>query len=231
MIDWHTHILPNMDDGSRDTEESIALLRMQASQGIDTVVATPHFYANDGSVESFLDRRRRAFESLKPALFEGLPMIVLGAEVKYYQGISRMESLSALRMEGTRLLLLEMPVTAWTESMIRELEEMSRNTPVILAHIERYYRLQKQSVWERLLASGVLMQANADFFVSLASRRKALSLLREGHIHFVGSDCHNVLSRPPRIGQAYECIQKKLGKEYLRQMNEYGQSMLAAINS
>ena len=47
MIDWHCHILPNMDDGSRDVAESISLINMQREQGIGTIVATPHFYAND----------------------------------------------------------------------------------------------------------------------------------------------------------------------------------------
>ena len=53
MIDWHNHLLPNMDDGSRSVEESLAMLRAQAAQGVTTVMATPHFYANDESVASF----------------------------------------------------------------------------------------------------------------------------------------------------------------------------------
>ena len=67
MIDWHSHILPGMDDGSRNVTESIALLNMQTSQGIRTVIATPHFYANDESVETFLERRRNAYEALHTA--------------------------------------------------------------------------------------------------------------------------------------------------------------------
>ena len=45
MIDWHSHILPEMDDGSRDTDESIAMLEALKHQGVDTVIATPHFHA------------------------------------------------------------------------------------------------------------------------------------------------------------------------------------------
>lgn len=233
MIDWHTHILPGMDDGSHDVAESISMINMQVSQGVHTVIATPHFYANDETVDSFLGRRKKALELLRAELPEGLPEIRLGAEVRYYQGISRMADLKALRIEGSKLLLLEMPMTSWTEYMVRELIELSGKSSIriVLAHIERYLSLQKQAVWERIYDSGILMQVNASFFTTLASRRKAISLLRKGKIHFMGSDCHNMTSRSPQIGKAFEIIQKKLGDDYINQMNEYSYSMLVTTSN
>ena len=230
MIDWHSHILPGMDDGSHDAAESISLVNMQRAQGIDTVIATPHFYANDETVDSFLDRRKRALDLLKAELPEGPPEILLGAEVRYYQGISRMDGLKALRIEGSKLLLLEMPMSSWTEYMIRELIEMSGRSSIkiVLAHMERYLALQTQGSWNRILECGILMQANASFFTSFSTKRKALILLKEDNIHFIGSDCHNVTSRPPQIGKAFETIKKKLGEDYIHQMNEYGYSLLTA---
>lgn len=229
VIDWHSHILPGMDDGSRDTKESISLIDMQASQGISAVIATPHFYANDESVESFLNRRERAYGHLKAELSGNAPEIRLGAEVRYYQGISRLAELKDLRIEGSRLLLLEMPMSTWTEYMIRELVELSGKSSIriVLAHVERYLKLQKHAVWERLAERGVLMQANASFFTSLPSRRRAMALLRDGNIQFIGSDCHNTTSRPPKIGKALEVIEKKFGRDYIRKINEYGYSQLA----
>ena len=217
-----------MDDGSRDVAESVSLVGMQAAQGVSTVIATPHFYANDESVASFLDRRRESFEALIKELPEGSPEILLGAEVRYYPGISRMSGLKDIRIQGSKLLLLEMPMTRWTEYMIRELIELSgmSGIRVVLAHIERYLSLQKQDVWARLYENGILMQLNASFFLSLATRRKAIALLQEGGIHFVGSDCHNLASRPPQIGKAFEYLKKKLGDEYTNQINEYGYAML-----
>ena len=230
MIDWHSHILPGMDDGSHDAAESISLVNMQRAQGIDTVIATPHFYANDETVDSFLDRRKRALDLLKAELPEGPPEIILGAEVRYYQGISRMDGLKALRIEGSKLLLLEMPMSSWTEYMIRELIKMSGRSSIkiVLAHMERYLTLQTQDTWNRILECGILMQANASFFTSFSTKRRALTLLKEDNIHFVGSDCHNVTSRPPQIGKAFETIKKKLGEDYIHQMNEYGYSLLTA---
>lgn len=233
MIDWHSHILPAMDDGSRDTAESISLLNMHVSQGISTVIATPHFYANDETVASFLERRKQALELLKSELPEGAPEIRLGAEVKYYQGISRMADLKDLRIEGSKLLLLEMPMSHWTEYMVRELIELSGKSSIkiVLAHVERYFHLQKQAVWDRLFENGILAQVNASFFHSFATKRKAIALLQEGSIQLIGSDCHGVTSRPPQIDKAFEVIRKKLGDEYLNQMNEYGYSLLATTSN
>ena len=125
MIDWHNHILPGIDDGSRDLAESVKMIEMQINEGVTTIIATPHFYANDESVEAFLERRNAAFDKLKSKLPMNAPEILLGAEVRYYQGISRMENLKALRIQNSKLLLLEMPMTVWTEYMVRELIELA----------------------------------------------------------------------------------------------------------
>lgn len=230
MIDWHSHILPAMDDGSKDVAESISMLGMQTSQGVATVIATPHFYANDETVASFIERRAKAYEALKEQLGENGPHILLGAEVRYYQGISRLEGLKDLTIEGSKLLLLEMPMSVWTETMVRELVELSgkNSVRIVMAHVERYIKLQRSAVWNRLLESGIMMQVNASFFTSLASRRKAITLLQDGVVQFLGSDCHNLTTRPPVLGQAAEVIRRKLGNGFLDQMQEYGYSLLTA---
>lgn len=230
MIDWHSHILPAMDDGSKDVAESISMLGMQTSQGVGTVIATPHFYANDETVAAFIKRRAEACEALKEQLGDHGPNILLGAEVRYYQGISRLEGLKELAIEGSKLLLLEMPMSVWTETMVRELVELAgkNRVRIVLAHVERYIKLQKRSVWDRIVDSGILLQVNASFVTSLASRRKALALLQDGVVQFLGSDCHNLTTRPPVLGQAAEVIRKKLGDDFLNQMQQYGYSLLTA---
>ena len=227
MIDWHSHVLPGMDDGSANLAESIAMLERQAQQGVKTVIATPHFYANDESVADFILRRQKAYEVLKAQLPEGAPDILLGAEVRYYRGISRMENIEALRIQGTKLLLLEMPMRDWTESMLKDLMELagSGSVRLVLAHIDRYWGLQKREVWARLHEAGILMQVNAGFFTGLTTKRKAISLLQEGLVQLVGSDGHNMTTRPPHLEKAFDVIGKKLGKEYLEQMTRYGYSL------
>ena len=64
MIDLHSHILPEMDDGSKDAEMSHKMLDEMAAQGVKTVAATPHFYATRDLPEAFLERRAKAVERL-----------------------------------------------------------------------------------------------------------------------------------------------------------------------
>ncbi len=229
MVDFHSHILPCIDDGSQSVQESVELLKMLSEQGVETVVATPHFSADRESVEDFLKRRQASYEALCAELPQGLPKIVLGAEVKYYGGISHLEDLRQLCVGESNMLLLELPMSKWTEYTIKELIDLSNSKGIVLvlAHIDRYLSFQDNDVWERLLGSGVLMQVNATFFTELRTRRKAFSLLKNNLLHFLGSDCHRVSTRPPYIGQAVGIIEKKMGRELVALMTEYASSMLA----
>jgi protein-tyrosine phosphatase len=213
MIDIHSHILPGMDDGSGSIEESVALLQQLTQQGVQLVAATPHFYASQESPTQFLKRRQKAAKQLRRAWPKQPPIIALGAEVRYFDGMSYTEELDLLKLEQTNVLLLEMPFTTWSGRMVAEVLEIQsrRNTKVLLAHIERYLSMQKPDVWKKLLAEGVLMQCNAEFFLDWRTKRKALRMLKEGKIHFIGSDCHNLTVRPPKIGAAMAVIDQALG--------------------
>ena len=142
VIDFHSHILPGIDDGSRNVEKSLGMLQISASQGVDIIAATSHFYATEDRISSFLDRRQNAFEELKQCLTEKdeYPEIVVGAEVAFFSGISRAERLEDLTYQGTDLLLLEMPFSPWTKADIDEIKYIleRRRMKVLLAHLERF---------------------------------------------------------------------------------------------
>lgn len=203
MIDFHTHILPGIDDGSRSTAESIALLQEEMRQGVDTVFLTPHYYAEENSPISFLKKRYGAWRDLEPHICRELPNIRLGAEVQYFEGICAVEDVYHLRIVGTDYLLLEMPFRSWSDRMIGDVMELNdrRGVQIVLAHIERYMAMQKPKVWEELRANGVLMQSNVSFFAGWKTRRKAVEMLKQGKIQFLGSDCHNMKTRRPNWEQ------------------------------
>ena len=228
MVDFHSHILPSIDDGSKSLDESIQLLDILHQQGVSLVVATPHFYADQRSVERFLTKRQEAYDQLKSGLKEQHPKVCLGAEVLYYPGISRLEGLEKLCIEGTRVLLLEMPVTRWSDTTVRELLEIavSFNLTLVLAHIERYMFLQRAGVFAELLNNGVLMQVNASFFTDWFTRRKAFKLLDNGAVHLLGSDCHGVRNRPPQMGEALHILNKRYGESFLVQMNAFAEELI-----
>ncbi len=228
MIDWHSHILPGIDDGSKNLQESLEMINMLSLQGVDTVIATPHFDADDESVDRFLERREKAFKALSEALPPESPKILCGAEVQYYAGISRLPDLKKLCIEGTNLLLLEMTMSKWSEYTVRELTELASKSglKIIIAHIERYMSYQSQETVYRLYDNGFLMQVNASFFIGLGSKRKAINMLRNGEIALLGSDCHNKTSRPPKMDKALEVIERKLGSDFLGDFSKYGYSVL-----
>ena len=207
MIDLHTHILPDMDDGSKSVEESEQMLLELKQQGVTTIVATPHFYADREAPREFLLRRKRSFEQLKNA------EILLGAEVAYFSGISRCEEITLLCIEGTRLLLLELPFDAWNRTMLDEVCSMNKRLGIItvIAHINRYRSLPNfAEAVERMLQCGIKMQCNAEPISSIWSGRRLLRMIRSGMIHFIGSDCHNMTRRPPNIAKAMARMEKKL---------------------
>ena len=237
MIDFHSHILPGIDDGSRDVKMSLAMLRAMKKQGVDTICATSHFYVTQRTPSHYLERRQEAYDLLAPCLPEDAPRILLGAEVLYYPGLSRMEELGDLCLEGTDLLLLEMPFQTWQEYWIREVCDLacSGRYMVLLAHMERYYSQQPRKVWDTLLEMDVLMQANAEFFLTkdgpLSFRKpgaKALKLLQEGRIHLLGTDAHNMSSRPPRLIEARERIREELGPRALERIDSLGEELIGS---
>ncbi len=228
MIDFHSHILPALDDGSKSVEESVALLDMLAEQGIKTVVATPHFDVQRESPTVFKKRRQESYEMLRTKLKGNHPEILLGAEVGYYPGIERRDVIRSLCIGDSHLLLLEMPISVWTEYTVREIVEFAsgRAINIALAHAERYIGLQSARTVQRLNEAGILMQYNAEFFLRFGQKRRALKMLERGEIHLIGSDCHNINVRPPRIGEAYALIKHKLGDDFYSFFCEYGYSLL-----
>lgn len=215
MVDFHCHCLPGIDDGSRSIEESIKILEMLSGQGINSVVATPHFIANNETVDVFLERRQKSYESLSEKLPDNLPCIRLGAEVEFYEGISNLTGLNKLCIEGTDIILLEMPNVKWTQGVINELYRLVSlgNIQIMLAHIERCLFLQDWEVADYLLRNDVIMQSNASNFIGFLTKRKACKYLKDNIIHVLGSDSHNITSRPPRIKEALDVIEKKLGND------------------
>lgn len=232
IIDFHSHILPGIDDGSASVEQSIAMLRMEAEQGIEHVIATPHFYPKHHTPADFLRRREEAEKLLREemAKHEGLPRLSVGAEVYFFPGIADCDALQELTIDNKGCIILEMPHSAWAQSMYREMEGISVKqgiTPII-AHIDRYIQpFKTREIMKHLDDLPVFVQVNASFFLHASTKRTALRLLREDRIHLLGSDCHNISSRSPNMGQATETIRQCLGTEVIRRICTYQQMLLA----
>lgn len=233
MIDVHAHILPKVDDGSASSADSVAMLRLQAQQGITQVIATPHFYPQNDTPKRFLERRAAAMDRLAEVLpEEGIPEIYLGAEVYYYPQISSSEELSLLTMGKSRYILIEMPHGVWTSQMYQVLEDIytkQRLIPVI-AHIDRYIGpFHNRGILKNLERLPVLIQANASFFLGGATRGLAMRMLQHQQIHLLGSDCHNLTTRKPNLGSAVEAIRQKCPANTLEWICEHENNLLQTL--
>ena len=220
-VDFHSHILPGIDDGSRSVEESLEMLRMEAAHGIRRIVATPHFYPRQNAPEEFLERRVESARRLLEAASResSLPQMLLGAEVYFFSGISDCEQLRELTIDQNGCILVEMPLSPWTDRMYRELQDIHSKQGLIpiIAHVDRYIRpFRTYGIPDRLAELPVLVQANAGFFQDRFTRPMAMRMLRNGQIHLLGSDCHNLTSRAPNLDQTIRLIGKKLGQEAIR---------------
>lgn len=230
MIDFHSHILPGMDDGSRSLSESMDMLLSSKEQGINRMIATSHYYQSRESIDEFLVRRDISFNRLleKSHGFQ-IPNIHLGAEVAYFSGMSKMEKLAQLKIQGTECILIEMPFSVWTSSIVNEIYSIINNLDLIpiLAHVERYPDFSaNNSKLDDLINLGAIFQMNGEYINSWKSKRRALKHLRNGNYFVLGSDSHNMETRPPNLGEAMQTIQKKLGSRRLENIVELGNSLL-----
>ena len=216
MIDIHSHILPGIDDGSRDIAESIDMVRKLVRQGVTDIVATPHYM--DGT--SFVSPRKtnlKLLEELKQALNdEGVKVnLYLGNEI--YISDNMLELLKAGKMSAmadSKYLLVELPLDdEYPNYEDFLLELMNHGYKVILAHPERYTIIQKDyEVVKNLHEMGVLMQCNINSIVERygKSAKKVVKRMAKDKLIFAfGSDIHRC-GRTDYITLA----EKKLAKYY-----------------
>lgn len=223
--DFHTHILPRVDDGSKSCAQSLEMLRQCREMGIRHVVLTPHFYADRDHPDRFLARREASLNALREAMAgEDLPELIAGAEVHYFPNISRCDALPQLTIGGGKFILIEMPMCTWTEQMYEELEMIRVNqglTPII-AHLDRYLTpFNAGRVLRRVEGLPVMVQVNGEFFLQRKTAWFAMRLLKQERVHLLGSDCHNLTSRKPNLGPVRDVIRNKLGKNALDRIAHY----------
>ena len=228
MIDFHAHILPGMDDGSRDIAMTEALLREEKRQGVELIAATPHFYADRMNIGGFLERRAEALEKTWQLIRQAsspLPQVIAGAEVYYFPGMGSAREITRLNVGETKTLLVELPFTQWNEQTLRDVEALIRRQKlnIVLAHVERYIGFQKDKrVWNRMLSLPLTPQINAGSFIRSngffhpdRKRKFCLNFLKEHPRTIVGSDCHDMESRAPNIAAAMKTISDSLGAKAL----------------
>ena len=214
MIDIHNHILYGVDDGSKDLDMSLAMLKEEMEQGVTRVYLTPHQNQQTLTGPLLKERYQSFLEELKE---KGIDMdIRLGAEIYYYPGLKQdLLSGKALTMDESKYVLVEFSTRTETNvsEVVYELV-MAGFTPII-AHIERYPYLKKEDYFD-IKEAGGLIQINSGSFSHFSSRGLIKYLLKNGLVDYVATDAHDNSRRKVDFSFVHSYIKKKYPELYTK---------------
>lgn len=210
LTDYHCHVLPGIDDGAETPEISEKMLDLMKMQGIGRVILTPHFYPHrESSVEDFLRKRADAFAKISHRTeFE----FHLGAEIAIERGFSEIPGIEQLAIEGTNLMLLELPFSGYGRWVIDEIHNLKCAGIVpMLAHIHRYIGGYSKLQLDEILNTDAIFQVNTEVFASFRERRFVKKLIRSNARVVFGSDAHDLADRKPD----FEVLKRKVKAEVI----------------
>ena len=213
----HSHLLPEMDDGSDSVELSLQLIDKLRAQNVKKLCFTPHFYTNEESIKSFLTRRRESLNKLLPELPDDVEVCV-GAEVYVTRYLFNNKDLSGICYGDSKYILCEFPFDShFTDHTMEYFYRLRGNyglTPV-LTHIERYRHLMEdEGLVQDLLDEGIIIQTNVGAFKGFSQKRRLLKYLKRGYIDIVGTDCHSLTrGNPDEYTDTINLIREKCGRE------------------
>lgn len=224
MIDLHSHILPNIDDGSRSIEETFNLIKEAKEVGFEGVVLTSHYMEN--YYETDMPEREVWVKAIKENLkAKNIDIdLYLGNEIYLSENIIELlEKRNATTLNNTSYVLFELPLNIEPMNLYDIVYEMMQYKLVpILAHPERYSFVQKEPelVYD-LIQKGVLMQANYGSIIGQYGEKAKIivkKLFESNMIHFLGSDVHRQNTIYPKIPRILDEISEIVGEEKLNEL-------------
>lgn len=237
MIDIHSHIVFDVDDGPKTIEDSRALLEEAYAQGVRTIVSTSH--RRKGMFETPEDKIAANFKIVQELSKKIAPdlTILYGAEIYFTSEIlDKLENHIIPKLNDTRYALIEFSMNTPYRDIHSALTKvlMLGITPVV-AHIERYHTLENDEKKVReLINMGCYMQINSSSVLKPQlfgdtykfMKKRARYFLDKDLVHVVASDMHNLDNRPPYMREAYELIAKKYGAGKARELFETNPSKI-----
>ena len=228
MTDLHCHLLHGIDDGAKDVDMALELLRQERNQGSTNIVFTSHFRPDHIELHQFLKQRNRAFgELMKAVEEEGSPFdfsYKLGAEVYFTPTLTELD-LRSLCFTRSPYLLLEFSFyrePAFVDEVLFDLR--AKGIIPVIAHVERYTWLyEKPETLYRWVESGIVLQANAGPLVEGGDTADYIRRLIDWNmVKLLASDTHHPVHRPVNLGSGLMYISQEMGKERARELLQNG---------
>lgn len=224
MIDFHTHILPNIDDGARNIEETFNLIKEAKNAGFETIVSTSHY------MEDYYETDTPEREVWLKAIYDNLQAkdidikLYLGNEIYMSENIIKLlEEGKASTINNTSYVLFEMPLNVEPMNLYDITYEMMQCKLVpILAHPERYTFIQQEPelVYD-LIKRGILMQANYGSIIGQYGKKAQMIVKKfyeSNMIHFLGTDVHRQNTIYTKIPEILEELTSLIGPERLEKL-------------
>lgn len=229
MIDFHTHVLPGIDDGARDIIEANGMLELLKEQNITHVICTSHFDPSRMTLQEFVEKRANSISQINRSIIPLIP----ASETMLHPYLFHYPDISELCIENTKFLLIELPcIKKWDEDIYKTIERLISYydiTPII-AHIERYPEvIRKTKTVRRFIKMGCLIQLNTSSVLDKTSTKKAFQYIKKGYIDLLGSDCHNLDLRPPLFAEALQQITQRLGPTYCEVFESNGNRIIQGL--
>lgn len=233
MVDLHSHILPNIDDGARSMKESIAMCRMAVANNITKVVCTSHFMPGT-KIDDFIISRDTQLAALRGRLAdENIPLeLIPGAEIYVSDEIFYLSNVEKLHIGKTKYVLVEFDFVGLTGArMLRYIEEIRKSgVEVIVAHPERYKYIQNDyNIINMLRENGVLFQVNAGSLLGLFGKREfklAKELCATNSAFFLASDAHSTGTRNNALLEMFPGFARTVSPEQVGWMLDQAPEML-----
>lgn len=235
FVDIHSHILPGMDDGSQSLEESLAIAKEAEKNGINNIIATPHFGGRYGFFEY------TALEELADLLNTELKLNDI--DVRIHPGAENSCTPDILdwsingkiiKLANGNHLLIDLPfneIPIYLPEMIFRLKLLGFS--IVLAHVERNTMVQSNPlVLEPLINQGVLVQVNSTSLTGLlgkAAKNSATYLAKKRKIDVIASDSHSISGRLPNFLEAFNILVKLTNEAYARKVMSHTPSLICGI--
>lgn len=218
FFDIHTHILPQVDDGSKDLETSIEMLKLEIAQGVTSVILTPHVQSRVQKVSREVHQVQ--FIELQKAIDQlNLPISIhLGAEILYRTHLEPQYDQYTMGKSNYVLVEFSMRDESPVEEIIYDISRMGYKP--IVAHIERYPYLNADD-YKLIKQTGALIQVNTSSIMGLdkaVKPKKVLKMIKEGYIDIIASDCHNLDVRKPNLMDCYQYLKKHIDEARLNDL-------------
>lgn len=224
MIDLHCHILPGVDDGAKNLEESLEMARIAQSEGIKKIINTSHYHPEFEYImgDSLLSEVEKFNKILKENNID--IEVFIGNELYYNDNLLEyIENKEFFTLNNSRYLLIEFSPTGFPKNIGDIVYELKiRGYVPILAHVERYRAVHEDiNLIKEAIQEGALIQINASSLTGKGPKefeRVCNDLIKRNMVHFVGTDSHSSTRRRPLIRDAYNLVCSKYGENLANEL-------------